>query len=195
MKCRISGKETVEVFNLGNLQMSDFIEPDEQPRTGTGELNMLLCTESGLLQVEKPIPQDQMYGKYWYRSGINTTMKKLLEDVAVDCLSSIQINEGDVFLDIACNDGTMFDFIPDEYIKVGIDPADDSFLQESQKKANFVVQDFFSAAAYKSTPYGKIKPKIITTIAMFYDLDDPWPFVQDIKEILDDDGIWVMQLS
>ena len=66
-------------------------------------------------------------------------MKKLLEDVAVDCLSSIQINEGDVFLDIACNDGTMFDFIPDEYIKVGIDPADDSFLQESQKKANFVV--------------------------------------------------------
>ena len=195
MKCRISGKETVEVFNLGDLQMSDFIEPDEKPRTGTGELKMLLCTESGLLQIEKPIPQNEMYGKYWYRSGINTTMKNLLKDVAVDCLSSIQINEGDVFLDIACNDGTMFDFIPDKYTKVGIDPADDSFLRESEKKADFVVQDFFSAEAYKSTPYGRIKPKIITTIAMFYDLDDPWPFVQDIKEILDDDGIWVMQLS
>ena len=72
MKCRISGKETVEVFNLGDLQMSDFIEPNEEPRTGTGELKMLLCTESGLLQIEKPIPQDEMYGKYWYRSGINT---------------------------------------------------------------------------------------------------------------------------
>ena len=57
------------------------------------------------------------------------------------------------------------------------------------------MQDFFSADAYRSTEYGHIKPKIITSIAMFYDLDDPWPFVNDIKDILDDDGLWVMQLS
>jgi hypothetical protein len=49
MKCRISGKETVEVFNLGELQMSDFVEGEEAPRTGKGELKLMLCEESGLL--------------------------------------------------------------------------------------------------------------------------------------------------
>ena len=126
MKCRISGKETVEVFNLGELQMSDFVKGDETPRTGLGELKLMLCEESGLLQLENVLPLESMYGKYWYRSGINNTMKKKLKDVAETCVESIETNPGDVFLDIACNDGTMFQYIPDSFIKVGIDPVDDS---------------------------------------------------------------------
>jgi hypothetical protein len=175
--------------------MSDFITKGEEPRSGKEELKLMLCPESGLLQLEKALSQNEMYGKYWYRSGINSTMRKKLKDVADVCLESVEMNDGDVFLDIACNDGTMFDFIPDNLIKIGIDPADSSFVKEASQRANDVVQDFFSAEAYRSTRYGHIKPKIITTIAMFYDLDDPWPFVRDVKEILDDDGIWVLQLS
>jgi len=195
MKCRISGKETVEVFNLGELLMSDFTPDGDKPRTGVGELKMMLCTESGLLQLETILPPEEMYGKYWYRSGINDTMKQKLRDVADSCLDSIDTKEGDVFLDIACNDGTMFDYIPDYMTKVGIDPADDSYVAESSKKANAIVQDFFSAEAYRRTEYADQKPKIITTIAMFYDLDDPQPFVEDIHDILDEDGLWVLQLS
>ena len=194
-RCRISGKQTECVFNLGKLYMSDFIKKGDGPRSGIGELKMMLCPESGLLQLEEALPQNEMYGKYWYRSGINSTMRMKLKDVADVCLDSVKMNDGDVFLDIACNDGTMFDFIPDNLVKVGIDPADNSFVKEASQRANAVVQDFFSADAYKSTRYGKIKPKIITTIAMFYDLDDPYEFVEDIKETLDDDGIWVLQLS
>ena len=193
--CRISGEKTECVFNLGNLHMSDFIKNGEEGRFGLGELKLMLCKESGLLQLEKVLPLDEMYGKYWYRSGINSTMRKKLKDVAESCLSSIKLDDGDVFLDIACNDGTMFDYIPDNLIKVGIDPADNSFVEESSKKADAIVQDFFSAEVYKNTKFGHIKPKVITTIAMFYDLEDPRPFVDDVKEILDDNGLWVMQLS
>jgi hypothetical protein len=193
--CRISGKKTECVFNLGKLHMSDFIEEGQTGRFGLGELKLMLCRESGLLQLENTLPLDEMYGKYWYRSGINSTMRKKLKDVADSCLSSVKLDDGDVFLDIACNDGTMFDFVPDNLIKVGIDPADNSFVEESSKKADVIVQDFFTADAYKNTKFGHIKPKIITSIAMFYDLDNPYPFVNDIKEVLADDGLWVMQLS
>lgn len=194
-KCRISGKKTQCVFDLGELYMSDFIDAEEDPRFGKGSLKMMICEESGLLQLEQAIPVENMYGKYWYRSSTNNTMRKKLQEVADVCLDSIEVEEGDVFLDIACNDGTMLSFVPDSVIKVGIDPADETFTKEARKHANCVVRDFFSAKAYKGTPYGHIKPKIITTIAMFYDLDDPFPFVEDVKEILDDDGLWVMQLS
>ena len=101
MKCRVSGKETVEVFNLGELLMSDFTPDGEKPRTGLGELKMRLCKESGLLQLETILPPEEMYGKYWYRSGINDTMKQKLKDVAVSCLDSIETKEGDVFLAIS----------------------------------------------------------------------------------------------
>lgn len=195
MKCRISGKETIEVFNLGKLQMSDFALPGEDPRTGVGELKMMLCTESGLLQLDSIIPPEEMYGKYWYRSGTNDTMRQKLKNVADCCFDSIETTEGDVFLDIACNDGTMFEYVPDHMIKIGIDPADDSYAVESSQKADAIVQDFFSAEAYSRTKYAKLKPKIITTIAMFYDLDDPQPFAEDVYKILDNDGIWVLQLS
>ncbi len=194
-KCRLSGKKTECVFSLGDIQMSDFVGENEEARFGFGELKMMLCKESGLLQLEKTLPLEKMFGKYWYRSGINSTMRNKLKNVAESCVNSLKLNDGDVFLDIACNDGTMFEYIPNNIIKVGIDPADDSFVEESSKKANEIVQDFFSAEAYKKTKYGHINPKIITTIAMFYDLDDPYPFASDVKEILDDNGLWVVQLS
>jgi NDP-4-keto-2,6-dideoxyhexose 3-C-methyltransferase len=84
--------------------------------------------------------------------------------------------------------------IPNEFIKLGIDPCDDTFYNESSKYGT-VIQDYFSYDAYQKTGYGDKKAKVITTIAMFYDLSDPHPFINDINEILADDGVWVLQLS
>jgi len=194
-KCRISGEETKEVFSLGNIYMSDFLTENEQPRAGECELKLKLCEKSGLLQLEDTIPQEKMYGRYWYRSGTNQTMKDELKDVVDSCLKSVKTKEGDIFLDIACNDGTLFDYVPSHLVKLGIDPSDDSYHTESSKKADEVIQDYFSAKAYKSGKYGSKKAKIVTTIAMFYDLDNPISFCNDVKEILEDNGIWVIQLS
>ena len=54
---------------------------------------------------------------------------------------------------------------------------------------------YFSQAAYQRTGYGNKQCKVITTIAMFYDLDDPTDFIEDVKKILDDNGVWVIQIS
>lgn len=194
-KCRISNMETKEIFSLGDIPMSDFISSNEDPRANSCELKLLLCEESGLVQLEKTIPQEKMYGKYWYRSGINDTMKKELKNIAESCLETIKLEDGDVFLDIACNDGTMFDYIPNNLIKIGIDPSDNSYLRESSKKANEILQDYFSESVYKKSKFSNKKPKIITTIAMFYDLEDPISFCKDVKNILDNNGVWVLQMS
>jgi len=193
MKCRIANDDLIEVFSLGELYISDFIEPRGYPRTEKEEMKLLLSRESGLLQMEKVVNPDFMYGKYWYRSGTNTTMKKELQGVVESAIGSIPHKDGDIFLDIACNDGTLFKFVPKEFTTIGIDPCDDTYANESRKHANCIIQDYFSADSYwKAT--GK-KAKIITTIAMFYDLDDPISFLNDINEIMDDEGILVLQLS
>ena len=42
------------------------------------------------------------------------------------------IKENDLWIDIAANDGTLLSFVPKNMIRVGIDPADDSFKLESE---------------------------------------------------------------
>ena len=184
-----------ELFSLGELYVSDFLKEGDEPRGGQVEMKMMLEENTGAVRLEKVASGDVMYGKYWYRSGINATMKKELSGIVDSIYKVKKLKENDVWLDIACNDGTLLSFLPKELIRIGIDPVDDSYKSESEKHANEVVQDYFTAEAYKSTKFGTQKAKVVTSIAMFYDLDDPNTFIKDIYDVLDDDGLWVLQLS
>jgi hypothetical protein len=181
--------------NLGKHYVSDFIktEEDYQDREKYS-LDLILDQEIGAAKLTEMAPPHTMWGKYWYRSGINATMKRELGDIVKEVTSRIKTKEGDIWLDIACNDGTLLSQVPSEFTKLGIDPCDDSYFSESSKYAK-VVQDYFSYDAYQKTGYGDNKAKVITTIAMFYDLLDPHPFISDITKVLDDNGIWVAQMS
>lgn len=182
-----------KLFSLEELYISDFLTNDDLPKS-KHELKLML-DNIGTVKLESSAPLNQMYGKYWYRSGTNNSMKKELKNIVDSILDVKKLKENDIWLDIACNDGTLLSHVPSKCIKIGIDPADDSFKAESEKIANAIVQDFFSKKAYEKTKYGNIKAKIITSIAMFYDLEYPEKFIQDINEVLDDNGLWVLQLS
>jgi len=185
----------VELFSLGGLYVSDFLAEGEAPRAGQVEMKMMLEETTGAVRLERSAPAEAMYGKYWYRSGINGTMKAELGNIVNSILDVTKFKENDLWIDIACNDGTLLSFVPREFIKVGIDPADDSYKSESEKVSNLIIQDFFSADVFKRSKFGKLKARVITSIAMFYDLEHPKLFVDDIAEVLDQDGVWVLQLS
>lgn len=193
--CRIAGDELVPLFSLGDLYVSDFIPTNEQPSKPKYEIKLMLSRKSGLVQLEKAPPLDMMYGKYWYRSGISNTMRVELKDIVDSCVDAIKPQNGDIFLDIASNDGTLLSNVPSNLIKIGIDPVDESFQIDARKYADDAIQDYFTAEVYKKGRYGSKKAKIITTIAMFYDLEDSASFLDDINEVMDDDGLFVLQLS
>ena len=183
------------LVNLGKHYVSDFIKSEEDYEGREKySLDLIPDNEIGAAKLTEMAPPHTMWGKYWYRSGINATMKKELGDIVNEVTSRVKVSEGDVWLDIACNDGTLLSQIPYQYTKLGIDPCDDSYYSESSKHAT-VVQDYFSYDAYQRTGHGDKKAKVITTIAMFYDLLDPHPFISDITKVLDDNGIWVVQMS
>tara|TARA_R110000868_G_scaffold75946_6_gene218841 strand:- start:14488 stop:15711 length:1224 start_codon:yes stop_codon:yes gene_type:complete len=183
-----------ELFSLGEIYPSDFLKPDETPHTDKIELKLLM-DDDGVVRLEKTAPLNKMFGRYFYRSGTNNSMKVELKNIVNSILEVKKLNDNDVWVDIASNDGTLLSNVPKNLIRIGIDPADDTYKVESEKHSNVIVQDFFSAKNYKSTEYGERKASVITSIAMFYDLEDPDTFTKDIFEILDDNGLWVLQLS
>jgi SAM-dependent methyltransferase len=188
-----------ELFSLGELYVSDFVPQEEKildfKKPHPVEMKLMLEEETGLVRLEKCAPLNTMYGKYWYRSGINQTMRNELKNVVDTILGITKLKENDIWIDIACNDGSMFEYIPEQIIKIGVDPADDSFKNEAEKKADLIIQDYFNYKSYYKSKFGKQKAKVITVIAMFYDLEKPNEFLQDIYKVMDDDGLLVMQMS
>ncbi len=188
-------KFTKKLFSLGDLYVSDFINVDTDARAGKHDMTLVIDERYGAARLEKCTPIHSMFGKYWYRSGINQTMRTELKGIA-DSVTSVQkLEQGDLWLDIACNDGTLLSFVPDGIKKLGIDPAEDSFKEESSKIADDIVQDFFTLENYKKSKFKKKKAKVVTCIAMFYDLDEPVDFLKDVSKVMDDDGLFVIQMS
>lgn len=185
----------IELFSLGELYVSDFLKDGEQPRGGKHNLQLVMEEDTKAVRLATTAPLDTMFGKYFYRSGINETMKRELKNIVDSIFLLMKYDENAIWCDCASNDGTLLSFVPSNFIRIGIDPAEDSFKVECEKNANLVIQDYFSAEVFKKSKFGKQKCKVFTSIAVFYDIDEPDKFCNDVYEILDDDGLWVMQLS
>ena len=169
-KCRISNKDIKPIIDLGNLYVSNFLPAisREAPR---GPLSLGIGKESELLQLYDAIDPDIMYKQYWYRSGTNATMKKQLRDIINMIPRWVKLDDYDVVLDIGCNDGTLLGLYPPKYkvLKVGIDPAE-NIARDGRLYCNLHATSYFTKNSYFSLTDGR-PAKVITSIAMFYDLD------------------------
>jgi NDP-4-keto-2,6-dideoxyhexose 3-C-methyltransferase len=189
--CRVcNSTELRKVVYLGNQHVSDFVTSD-----GTSvqaPLELVLCKGCGLIQLRDTFSRKSLYRHYWYKSGISTTMRKALEDIASKACEIARPTSGDLVVDIGCNDGTLLRSYKIEGLSlVGFEPAE-NLVNEARKGTTWVFNDFFSAKIF-TRKFTARKAKIVTSVAMFYDLDDPNSFAHDIATILDQDGVWIVQ--
>jgi len=190
-KCRIDGFDLTEIIDFGDLYFSDFV--DQATDGFKSPLKLGISKGSGLVQLYKAPEPEKMYRKYWYRSGINESMIRDLKNIVDSVKNYVDVEQGETVLDIAANDGTLLNFWKDSnVVRIGIDPAKNLEEFRAGRYEGFV-EDFFSAKNYWSV--AKEKAKVITSIAMFYDLPDPKWFVDEVKECLHDNGVWVIQMS
>ncbi|MGH2840282.1 MAG: class I SAM-dependent methyltransferase [Solirubrobacteraceae bacterium] len=199
--CRICGSsELAHVLSLGDQYIAGaFATPDgDQPVQRSIPLELVRCDMTrdqeacGLIQTRHTVPGSILYHNYWYRSGINRTMTANLHEIAQSAEDLVGLSAGDLVVDIGCNDGTLLDgFQTDQLRHLGFDPSDVS--RYAVEKGYNVVRDFFSYEALRQR-HPDVKAKVITTIAMFYDLERPMDFVQDVSDALGESGVWVMEL-
>lgn len=197
--CRICGSSALtKVINLGDQYLQgSFLKPGkEQPPMRKISTELVRCNPMmdenacGLLQTVTSVPSEILYSAYWYRSGTNQTMRDHLKGIASEALDLIKKPKAKV-LDIGCNDGTLLKNYPAEYIKYGVDPSD---VAQEVGDGVTVVQDIFPSVELEHILDGN-KLDVVTSIAMFYDLEDPSAFVGNVKSVLTEDGIWIFEMS
>ena len=198
--CRVCRSESLTpVIDLGAqfLQGSFVKEGKELPSHRKVPCELVRCnpeedeTACGLLQMRHSVPPEVLYASYWYRSGTNNTMRNHLKGIAEQAENLIEKTNA-IVLDIGCNDGTLLRNYPAEFTKYGVDPSD--VAQEAAGENLTVVQDIFPSRKLNSL-LGERTIDIVTSIAMFYDLEDPIRFCREIKKLLSADGIWIFEMS
>ncbi|PKO08073.1 MAG: methyltransferase [Chloroflexi bacterium HGW-Chloroflexi-2] len=202
-RCRIcGGQDLIPVVNLGLFSFTGIFPKKENQTISTGPLELVRCNDEqntnscGLLQLHHSFDPNELYGHdYGYRSGLNRSMILHLQDIVKKIEKIVELNEGDVVLDIGSNDGSLLSFYSEikGLILVGVDPTGEKFKEFYQRRI-ILIPKFFNTELIKEN-FGKKKIKVITTISMFYDLENPMQFMEEIIEVLADDGIWVMEQS
>ncbi len=194
-KCRISqSTNLITVLSLGEQYLTGVFPKSTGEKVTKGPLDLVWCPESGLLQMKQSYSLDEMYGEnYGYRSGLNASMVQHLEQKIRTLERLVQLNASDLVIDIGSNDATSLKAYSGKHRKVGIDPTGVKF-KEYYGDSITLIPDFFSASLFKKH-FPADKAKIITSIAMFYDLESPMDFVRDIESCLADDGIWHFEQS
>ena len=200
-KCRIcGGVELIPVIDLGEQYLTGVFPHRNAADTLTkGPLRIVKCSGGtgccGLLQLEHSYDLGEMYGNnYGYRSGLNVSMVRHLHAKVASILERVELDVGDLVVDIGSNDGTTLAAYPKHLLLVGIDPTGEKFRKFYGEHVE-LIPDFFSAGLLANAFPSK-KAKIITSFSMFYDLESPIDFASQIASVLDPyDGIWVFEQS
>ena len=182
------------LFTLGDQYVNNFLEKKEDlARCPKAPLEMVFCENCTLVQLKHTAPQELLYaGFYWYKSGVTDTMKKALRDITHKAEQLQQLKAGDVVLDIGSNDGTMLrTYQVPGLITVGVEPAN-NLAEEGKVGITHHIHNFWTIQNYNKVLTKKAK--IVTAIGMFYDMEDPNQFVEDAKEALTQDGVFIAQL-
>ena len=190
-------KKIKDIFSLGNLYVSNFVSKKNIFKGIKAPLNLQYCKKCSLIQLSHIAPQEIMYRRfYWYRSGVTKIMQLGLKNIFKESLRYVKIKKNDVVLDIGANDGTLLKYYKKKNFKtIACEPAK-NLHNSLRKNCHFAIKNFWNKKELnKVLIKNKLKkPKLITAIGMFYDLEDPNKFIKDAADSLDENGIFIAQL-
>lgn len=193
--CRIcNSPEIKDILKLGNQFLTGVFPKNINEDITIGPLSLVRCGSCGLVQLKHSYSLDEMYGEnYGYRSGLNSSMVRHLQNKIEFLEKNYKPSEDDLVIDIGSNDATSLKAYSGKFRKIGIDPTGEKFKKYYTDDIE-LIPDFFTYDSFNRY-FPERKAKIITSISMFYDLENPNIFVNDIKKSLDENGVWHFEQS
>jgi len=194
--CRNCDSERIiKLFTLGNLSYSGFFPKNQLTKVEKKNLTLVKCSSCHLVQLDEKFNPKKLYNNnYGYRTGINSTMTNHVKDIVKKCTKLTKLKKNEYVLDIASNDGTLLNFYPNNIIKFGCDPLISKY-KKFYKNIQYKISDFFTYKKIRKKLNKSNKFKIITAIAVFYDLEKPNLFLKDVSKLLSKEGIFLLELA
>lgn len=192
--CRVCEGDLLTILNLGTLALSTFPLPtDASPLAAP--LDLCQCERCGLVQLRHTVDPDLLFRQYWYQSGINETMRAELRHVVAKAQDRVALKPGEIVLDVGANDGTLLTVYPAlglQPTRVAVEPAE-NLTDALAPCCDDLFTTYFPDPVLTRRYQQQVR--ILTSIACFYDLDNPRAFVSAVQQLLASDGVWVVQFQ
>lgn len=207
--CRLCGSQDLEeVWDLGEQWVMDCLKEGQEGFKAP--LVVVLCRGCCLAQLKHTVNRDLLYRKYFYRSGTSETMREALQEVADASQKQVLLKPHDIVLDIGSNDSFLLhQFTSGKLTLVGFEPAENivetigrtrksvgdwNYIEGSGGPEHTVITDYFTRAGFQRYFMNR-QAAIVTSVAMFYDVDNPNQFINDVAQLLALDGVWINQMN
>ena len=192
-KCRIcNDKNLIDVCNFGEITLTGVFPKNKNKKLKKTPLQVVFSKKSKLLQLKHNYNLKKLFGfNYGYRSSLNVSMKNHLEKKYEKLIKKIDLRNNNNVLDIGSNDGTFLNFFDKGINKYGCDPTAKKFKKYYSPSVKIIPQIFNN----KIKKILNKKFKLVTSIAMFYDLSNPIKFCKDVEKILDKNGIFHIEIA
>ena len=189
----------VEILDLGNQFLTGIFPKKKDELKNQYPLKLVKCHEAqnskccNLVQLNHNQDYEKMFSNnYGYQSSLNDSMINHLKSKITNILKNYKLKTGDIVIDIGSNDATTLSFYSKNYKRIGFDPIGEKF--KNKYKDMLLIPSFFNFKNYNKIE--KRKAKIITSFSMFYDVEDPIHFCNDISKVIDKkEGIWILEQS
>lgn len=195
-KCRSCNSNKLQrLFSLGDQYFTGIFPKNKYQKVPRGKLILVICSRCKLVQLSENFNLKKMYGNnYGYRTGLNISMVNHIKNKINFLKKKFKIKKEDIVIDIGANDGTLLGFLDSKIYKlIAVDPTIKKF-KKFYKKNIIKVPNFFSFGSVEKYLKNK-KAKLITSIAMFYDLPKPVLFAKQIYKTLANEGVWHFEQS
>lgn len=188
-------KKLRKIIRIGSQPLSGIFLKKKIKNLKRYSLDLFECKNCKLVQIPYTIKSSKMFGlTYEYRTSLSKLMSTHINNKAEFLKRKKIINNNSKILDIGCNDGTFLNNFSKNNNLYGIDPSALKFKKYHNKNLK-IIYDYFSKKNVEKFTKNKINFDLISSFAMFYDVNDPNSFCNDINGLLNRNGVWILELS
>ncbi len=193
--CRVcAGKSLRKVLSLGSTPPANaFVKDLKQPEQFF-PLELSFCNGCGFVQLTHVVSPELLFRDYVYVSSTSPVFVEHFRELAAAIIARFKLPQNSLVVDVGSNDGVLLRPFKDNGMKVlGIDPAE-KIAALATKSGIETLPIFFTPAAAKDVVKKYGKAKVITATSVFSHVDDLDGFVAGVRELLADDGVFVIEV-
>ena len=188
-------KKLIKVVNIGSQPLSGVFYKKKTFNLKKYTLDLYQCKKCKLVQLSTSPNSKKMFGEtYEYKTSLSNLMTNHIKKKISFLKNKKYLFDGATVLDIGSNDGTFLNNLEKTNKLFGIDPSANKF-KDLYKRGIHIIDGFFSKSNIYNFTKKEIHFDLISSFAMFYDVNDPNLFCKDINSLLKKNGIWILELS
>ncbi|MBM2821851.1 MAG: SAM-dependent methyltransferase [Thermoleophilia bacterium] len=172
----------------GFLRREQLEEPE--PRF---PLDAYVCLDCGLIQVADQVPPGY-FRHYVYIPSTSDQMHGHFSGLADAVSARFLSSPDDLTIDIGCNDGLFLSFLVERGRRaLGIDPATNIAVLAREKGVQ-VVNEYFTPDVASQVRAEHGPAQVVVSTNTFHHIGDLDPFTLGVTLLLDDDGVFVVEV-